>query len=55
MVENKAKRGGVVMTEYIECPKCEGMGEYRDETMDSGKEKLIECDLCEGQQEILKQ
>lgn len=40
------------MAKYIKCPKCDGMGEYHDETMDLGKEKLVKCDECKGQQEI---
>ena len=41
-----------VMVEYIKCPKCDGEGEYHDETMDLGKEKLVTCNICKGQQEI---
>jgi len=40
------------MPKYIKCSKCDGMGEYHDETMDLGKEKLVKCDECKGKQEI---
>jgi DnaJ-class molecular chaperone len=41
------------MTEYIKCPTCDGLGEYHDETMELGKEKLIECETCKGRQEVV--
>ena len=41
------------MTEYVMCPKCSGMGEYHDEiNCPMGREKLVECDMCHGQQEL---
>lgn len=41
---------------YIKCPKCQGMGEYHDEiNYPLGQEKLVQCDMCKGQQEIKKQ